>query len=95
MPSAARIEGKSEARAPIAATSMRNGSSAAVRQSAKRPFSVMYAEIAKNASTTSDFRLPPPRRISVLLPQPEPSVMPKPNRKPPTASDSQAIRLPV
>ena len=35
-----------------------------------------------------DFRLPAPARISVLLPQPDASVMPKPNRKPPTRCDS-------
>ena len=33
-------------------------------------------------------RLPAPIRISVLLPQPDASVMPKPNRKPPTRYDS-------
>ncbi len=34
-------------------------------------------------------------RISVLLPQPEESVMPKPNRKPPSTIDSQLSRVPV
>jgi hypothetical protein len=38
----------------------------------------------RNTNTTSDLRLPPPIRISVFEPQPEPSVMPTPNRKPPT-----------
>ncbi len=55
----------------------------------------MYAETAKNTRTISDFKLPPPTRISDLLPHPEPNVMPKPNRNPPTTSDSQPTRLPV
>ena len=74
---------------------MRTGSSAAVRHSANNPFSVMNAEIPMNTMTISDFRLPPPILISVLLPHPEPSVMPKPNRNPPTTSESTAMRLPV
>ena len=74
---------------------MRTGSRAAVRHSAKTPFSVMKPEIPMKTKTISDFRLPPPMRISVLLPQPEPSVMPNPNRNPPTTSESAAIRVPV
>ena len=50
-PSAVRIDGRSEAFAPIAATSKRTGSSAAVRHSANSPLSVMYAEIARKTST--------------------------------------------
>ena len=45
--------------------------------------------------TISDLRLPAPARISVLLPHPEASVMPKPNRKPPTRCDSQGTFAPV
>ena len=55
----------------------------------------MIADTAMNSSTTSDFRLPPPTRISVLLPQPEPSVIPTPNSRPPTIADSQATLPPV
>ena len=55
---------------------------------ANTPFSVMYAATASTISTTSDFRLPAPRRISVLLPQPDASVMPTPNSNPPTTCDS-------
>ena len=49
----------------------------------------MYAAIAMKTSTTSDLRLPPPTRISVLEPQPEPSVMPMPKSSPPTRYESQ------
>jgi len=49
----------------------------------------------ENSSARVHMLLPPPMRTSVLLPQPEPSVMPKPNRNPPTTSDSKAIRVPV
>jgi hypothetical protein len=45
--------------------------------------------------TISDLRLPPPRRIKVLLPHPEASVIPNPNRKPPTIIDSHATRGPA
>ncbi len=44
--------------------------------------------------TTTALRLPPPTRTSVLLPHPEARTMPKPNRAPPTAADSQSQRLP-
>ncbi len=60
-----------------------------VRHTANRPFSVMYAAMPRKAKTTSDFRFPAPMRISVLLPQPEPSVMPTPKRNPPRMYDSQ------
>ena len=43
-------------------------------------------------TTTSDLRLPPPMRTSVLLPQPEASTMPKPNSSPPTSAESQMKR---
>ncbi len=49
----------------------------------------MYAAMPRNTHTTSDLRLPAPRRTSVLLPQPDPSVMPTPNRKPPSRYESQ------
>ena len=66
-----------------------------MRQTANSPLSVMYAAMPSTTRTTSDLRLPAPARISVLLPQPDESVMPKPNRKPPTRLDSQATLLPV
>ena len=56
------------------------------------PRSVANAARPSTRSTTSDFRLPPPMRTSVLLPQPEASTMPKPNIRPPTTSDSQISR---
>ena len=43
----------------------------------------------RNTYTTSDLRLPAPTRIRVFEPQPEPSVMPTPKRKPPTMYESQ------
>ena len=49
----------------------------------------MYAAMPATRNTTTDLRLPAPIRISVLEPQPEPSVMPTPNRIPPTMYDSQ------
>ena len=49
------------------------------------PRSVAKAATPSTNSTTSDFRLPPPTRTSVLLPQPEASTMPKPNISPPTS----------
>ena len=42
--------------------------------------------------TIQDLRFPAPARISVLLPQPDASVIPNPNRNPPTIADTQAIR---
>ena len=53
------------------------------------PFKVAKAEMASTRNTTSDFRLPPPMRTSVLLPQPEASTMPKPNSAPPVRAESQ------
>ncbi len=52
----------------------------------------MYADSPRNTNTTTDFRLPPPMRTSVLLPHPEPSTMPKPNISPPTSADSHCSR---
>ena len=49
----------------------------------------MYAAIDMKTSTTSDLRFPPPTRISVFDPQPEPSVMPMPKSTPPTMYESQ------
>ena len=82
-------------RRPWRRTSIRHGSRPTVRQTANRPLSVMYAAMPSTTRTTQDLRLPAPARISVLLPQPEESVMPKPNRKPPTSADSQATLVPV
>ena len=55
----------------------------------------MYAAIPITISTMSDFRLPPPMRISVLLPHPDASVMPKPKNAPPTRCDSHGTWPPV
>jgi hypothetical protein len=63
-------------------------SSTPTRNAPNRPRSVMYAAMPRNTNTMSDLRLPPPMRISVLEPQPEPSVMPTPNRNPPTRYES-------
>ena len=71
------------------ARSMATGSIQLVRQIAKSPFNVMYAAMPRKVKTTSDFRLPPPMRTSVLLPHPEPSVMPTPKRNPPRRYESQ------
>jgi hypothetical protein len=46
--------------------------------------------MASTISTTSDLRLPLPKRISERLPQPEAMVIPTPNRKPPTVLDSHS-----
>ncbi len=87
-PSAPPIVPRSEDGAPSADMSMRKGSSPFARGGANTPFSVMYADSPRKISTISDFMLPAPTRISVLLPQPDASVIPKPNRKPPTRFDS-------
>ena len=94
-PTAAASPGRSDVAAPSAAKSKRTGSRPVARQTPKIPRSVMYAETPRNTSTTSDLTLPPPMRISVLLPQPDASVMPKPNRKPPSSIDSQFTLAPV
>src|SRR5206468_619992 len=94
-PAAAASAGKSEVVAPIAPTSRRAGSRPYARIGANAPLSVMYAAIARNVSTTSDFRLPAPARMRVLLPQPDASVMPKPNSAPPTRCDSHGTFAPV
>ena len=44
-------------------------------------------------NTISDFKLPPPSRTRVLLPQPDDSTMPKPNINPPTTADNHSKRL--
>jgi hypothetical protein len=64
------------------------GSIQRVRQIANNPFSVMYAAMPRNVKTTRDLRLPPPIRTRVLLPQPLPSVMPTPKRKPPSTYET-------
>src|SRR5712692_6342054 len=64
-------------------------SSTPTRNAPSRPRSVMYAAMPRNTYTMADFRLPAPMRISVFEPQPEPSVMPTPKRKPPRTYDSQ------
>src|SRR5258706_16384149 len=63
-------------------------SSTATRNAPRMPRSVMYAAMPAKMNTTTDLRLPPPMRISVFEPQPEPSVMPTPNRNPPTTYES-------
>src|SRR4029453_16544677 len=87
-PNAAASAGRSDVAAPNPATSKRQGSSALTRHTAKRPFNVMYAEMPSPSITTTDFRFPAPARISVLLPHPDASVIPKPNRKPPRRHDT-------
>ncbi len=87
-PNAAASAGRSDVAAPQPATSKRHGSSALTRHTANSPFSVMYAEMPSTSITTTDFRLPAPARISVLLPQPDASVMPMPNSRPPAMHDS-------
>ncbi len=56
------------------------------------PRNVAKAATPSTTKTTSDLRLPPPMRTSVLLPQPDASTMPKPNIRPPTMADSQVRR---
>ncbi len=56
------------------------------------PRMVAKAAMPSARNTTTDFRLPPPMRTSVLLPQPDASTMPKPNSAPPTRADSQIQR---
>ena len=56
------------------------------------PFSVAKALSPSTVTTTSDFRLPPPTRTRLLLPQPDASTMPKPNIRPPTTADSHSSR---
>ena len=51
----------------------------------------LYAAMPRNANTTTDFRLPPPMRTSVRLPQPLASVMPMPNINPPPTYESQVM----
>ena len=91
-PTLTSTAGRSEVAAP---TSIRTGSSAVARHTTNTPFNVMYAEMPMKTRTISDLRLPPPIRIKVLLPQPEASAIPNPNRKPPTSIDSHATRGPV
>ena len=64
------------------------GCSQSTRHCPNNPRSVIQADSPRNTATTTDFRLPVPMRISVLLPQPEPRVMPMPNSSPPTRCDS-------
>ncbi|MNQ33615.1 hypothetical protein D3C85_470490 [compost metagenome] len=73
------------------ARSMCTASTVATRSTAVMPFSVAKADTPMSTSTTSALRLPPPRRTSVLLPQPEDSTMPTPNSRPPTSAASQRI----
>src|SRR6185312_4192038 len=84
-PHAFNSAGRSDALSP---KWMRTGSRPYARTPANTPFSVMYAAAASTTSTISDFRLPAPSRMSVLLPQPDASVMPAPNSSPPTTFDS-------
>ena len=94
-PSAARIVGRSDVAAPSGVRSKRQTSSAFVRQTANNPRSVMYAAMPIITNTIHDFKFPAPARISVLLPQPDASVIPKPKRNPPTMAETQATRAPV
>ena len=87
-PSAAASAGRSEVAAPTPVTSKLHGSRPLTRQTAKRPFNVMYAEMPSTKTTTTDFKLPAPARINDLLPQPDANVIPKPNRRPPARLDS-------
>ena len=64
-------------------------SSVATRNTARMPRSVNHAKTPITSSVTSARRLPAPTRSSVLLPQPDASVMPKPKVSPPTMCDSQ------
>ena len=68
-------------------------STVATRSTAVMPLSVAKAAIPITAKTTTDFRLPPPIRTSVLLPQPDDRTMPKPNMPPPMSAESQMKRL--
>ena len=68
-------------------------STVATRTTAVRPLIVANAASPITNKTTSALRLPPPSRTSVLLPQPDDSTMPRPNKKPPEAADNQAKRL--
>ena len=80
-------------KAALPGESMATLSSAATRTTAVMPFNVAKAATPMTTNTTTDLRLPPPMRTSVLLPQPEDSTMPKPNKEPPTRADSQMKRL--
>ena len=64
----------------------------ATRNTAVMPFKVAKAAMPITMKTTIDFKLPLPMRTSVLLPQPEASTIPKPNIKPPTMAEAQAMR---
>ena len=79
----------------VPAMSNATRSTVEVRNTAVMPRSVAKAATPMTKKTTRDFKLPPPMRTSVLLPQPEASTMPKPNRPPPTRADNQITRLVV
>jgi hypothetical protein len=74
------------------ANSIATRSTVATRSTAVMPRSVANAARPSTMKTTSDFRLPPPMRTSVLLPQPDASTMPKPNSRPPAMAESQFRR---
>ncbi|MDT4872456.1 hypothetical protein FQZ97_1076410 [compost metagenome] len=63
------------------------------RSTAVTPRKVAKAAMPMMKKTTSDFKLPAPMRTKVLLPQPDASTMPKPNKSPPTMAESQITRL--
>jgi hypothetical protein len=69
-------------------------STVSTRSTAVMPFIVANALRPSSSTTTSDFRLPPPTRTRLLLPQPDASTMPKPNISPPTTDDSHSTRGP-
>ena len=83
---------KSDGKSCPAGSSTATASTVATRSTAVSPFSVAKALRPSTVKTTSDFRLPPPRRTSARLPQPDASTMPKPNIAPPTSIDSHIRR---
>ena len=94
-PLPANSDGRSCPFIPCAARFRVTGCSSETRNWPNSPRSVIYAEMPRNTYTTSDLRLPPPTRIRVLLPQPEPSVMPIPKSAPPTTNESHVKFGPV
>ncbi len=81
---------KREGKSCPAGSSTAARSSVFTRSTAVMPRIVANAEMPSTSNTTSDFRLPPPRRTRLLLPQPDASTMPKPNIVPPTMLDSHS-----
>ncbi len=84
----------SDGRSCPAGVATNTASTVARRTTAVMPLSVANAATPSTTKTTTDFKLPPPMRTSVLLPQPDASTMPKPNIAPPTSADSHMKRAP-